>query len=145
MTKQFLPAATITAVEPKNCYGHNLYTLNLCCNRKVANNARMRSETLDDLLRAAVRRLPAPCDDNPAERTVAPVRAAVRLDDGGVWSGDPAPRASTLRCASGMLWITQAGHGDDVVLQAGEAYAAHADGGRVVVQAIDAGATFWIE
>lgn len=99
----------------------------------------MRSETLDDLLRAAVRRIPTPSDEAVRQKT------AVRLDDGGVWSAHPASNAARLRCASGALWITQDGLADDVVVHAGESFDAMADGGKVVVQALDHDATFWVE
>ena len=98
----------------------------------------MRSETLDDLLRAAVRRLPKPCDEAVRQKT------AVRLDDGGVWSAHPANTATRLLCASGALWVTQDGMPDDVVVHAGESFDARA-GGKVVVQALDHDATFWVE
>jgi hypothetical protein len=97
----------------------------------------MRTETLDDLLRTAVRRLPKPCEESVR-------RTAVRLDDGGVWSAHPATVATRLRCASGALWVTQDGMPDDVVVHAGESFDARA-GGKVVVQALDHDATFWVE
>jgi hypothetical protein len=97
----------------------------------------MRSETLDDLLDSAVRRLPLPCD-TPAERTI------VRLGDGGVWSTGPAKAGVRLRCAAGTIWVTQPNTPGDVILRAGESFVARPGGGKVVVQALD-DSTFRIE
>jgi hypothetical protein len=98
----------------------------------------MRSQALDDLLDAAVSRLPLSCDE-PGEKT------AVRLGDGEVWSAaHPAKNQTRLRCAAGALWVTQAGQPGDVVLHPGQSFDARAGGGKVVVQALD-DATFWVE
>jgi hypothetical protein len=97
----------------------------------------MRTETLDELLDSAVRRLPLPCD-LPAEQMV------VRLRDGGVWSSCSAKAGVRMRCASGTLWVTHPRAPRDVILRAGESFVALAGGGKVVVQALD-DATFWVE
>jgi hypothetical protein len=97
----------------------------------------MRSETLDELLDSAVRRLPLPYDP-PAEQTV------VRLGDGGVWSTCSAKAGVRLRCASGTLWLTHPAAPRDIILRPGESFVARAGAGKVVVQALD-DATFWVE
>src|SRR6476620_11784963 len=88
-----------------NCTGHNLRSLNLFCNGEVANNAAMRTETLNQLLDTAVRRLPLPCDhDLRTEQRQQ--QTVVRLRDGGVWSACSAKAGVRVRCASGTLWVT---------------------------------------
>jgi hypothetical protein len=107
----------------------------------------MRSETLDELLDSAVRRLPLPCDPQPAEQLPGQQRqqqTAVRLRDGGVWSTCSAKAGIRVRCAAGTLWLTHPAAPRDVILRPGESFVARPGTGKVVVQALD-DATFWVE
>ena len=103
----------------------------------------MRTETLNQLLDTAVRRLPLPCDhDLRTEQRQQ--QTVVRLRDGGVWSACSAKAGVRVRCASGTLWVTHPASPGDVILRAGESFVAVAGTGKVVVQALD-DATFWVE
>ena len=68
----------------------------------------------------------------------APVGETMSLPDGAIWSVDPDGDGVALlvRCVFGHVWLTQAGHPDDVVLSPGGTCVLPA-AGKVVVQALD--------
>lgn len=64
------------------------------------------------------------------------LRTPQELSTGEIWSGESSPELGTIQCTRGMLWLTQTGRGEDVVLRAGEAYAP-LPRGRIVAQALE--------
>jgi hypothetical protein len=58
------------------------------------------------------------------------------LTPGEIWSRDSSPELGAIQCTRGMLWLTQTGRGEDVLLRAGEAYAP-LPRGRIVAQALE--------
>ena len=59
----------------------------------------------------------------------------IRVNDGGIWSRVPAPTGLRVSCASGSLWITQAGSDGDTIVRHGTSFTTAARG-KVVVQAM---------
>ncbi len=68
--------------------------------------------------------------------TLADQRYFARLSRGELWRLEPAGTPWQLQCLSGTLWITQAGRGEDVIIQAGENRSFNL-GGLVLVQALE--------
>ena len=66
--------------------------------------------------------------------------AFVRLDEGELWSHVPGADALAITCLVGVLWLTQAGNRDDVLLERGDHFVARG-AGKIVAQALG-GATF---
>jgi hypothetical protein len=62
-------------------------------------------------------------------------RHQVRLRKGTVWSATARQRPLHVSCGTGIVWITEEGDSRDVVLHAGEAFDARADG-LLAIQAL---------
>jgi hypothetical protein len=57
------------------------------------------------------------------------------LPAGGLWVSGDVPTLVSVRCTHGTLWLTQAGHREDVLLQAGDEYAP-LSAGKIVIEAL---------
>jgi hypothetical protein len=87
------------------------------------------------LSKPVVREIPLPAPAVGLPRRIARhAPAEFDLPHGNLWATSPRA-ALTIRCVVGQVWVTQAGHAEDIVLLPGDAHTL-APRGRAVVQAL---------
>ena len=122
----------------RHCYGHNSRILHLFCKGKHAKNITAMKPTCPErfvspLSEPVVREIPRSAPAVPPQ-VARHAPAEFDLPHGNLWATSPRA-ALTIRCVVGQVWVTQAGHAEDIVLLAGDAHTL-APRGRAVIQAL---------